>query len=69
MRTEGQEKEALRRAAEMLDDGASQREVSRTLRVSQRWVTKHFRGRGWTFRLAGEFRAMQMWGPKVEGLS
>lgn len=69
MRTEEQEKEALRRAGAMLDDGASQKEVQRTLGVSKGWTTKHFRGRGWTFVQAGEFRAMQMWGPQVEGLT
>lgn len=67
--TEEEEADLLRRATAMLDDGASQAEVIRSLEgASRRWVEKHFRGRGWTFKQAGEFRAMQMWGPQVEGL-
>lgn len=63
------EVELLRQAEAMLDDGASMREAARTLGVTRKWMSKHFRGRGWTFVQGGEFRALQMWGPQVDGLT
>jgi hypothetical protein len=50
------------RAEAMFQDGCSQNEVCKTLGVSHGWITKHFRGRGWTKRMGGEFRAMVRWG-------
>lgn len=40
--------EQLRRATEMLDDGASASEVARTIGCSQSAVINRFPGRGWT---------------------
>jgi hypothetical protein len=39
----------------MLDDGASQREIQRTLGVDRETIRAHFPGRGWTLADGGAF--------------
>lgn len=51
-------KEALDRAGELLNGGASQREVTRTTGIARDTLRKHFPGKGWTFIEGGEFRAL-----------
>lgn len=48
----------LAQAAELLRDGASQREVTRTTGIARETLRKHFPGQGWTFIEGGEFRAL-----------
>ena len=50
--------EALDRAGRLLEDGASQREVTRTTGISRVTLRKYFPGLCWTFREGGEFRAL-----------
>ena len=50
--------ERLQKAAELFADGASQREVTRTLCLSRETLRKYFPGQGWTYRQGGEFRAL-----------
>lgn len=50
--------EVIRRVEEMLDDRASYAEISRTLPVSEWWVSKHYPGRGWTPLECGRFAAL-----------
>jgi hypothetical protein len=40
--------ETLTRIEDMLDDGVSQHEISRTLGVNRETIRAHFPGRGWT---------------------
>lgn len=49
--------ERLKQAADLLADGASQREVQRTTGIARETLRKHFPGAGWTFVQGGEFRA------------
>ena len=44
-------------AGRMLRDGASVREVARTLGVHHKTVSRWFPGAGWSKREGGEFRA------------
>lgn len=39
----------------MLDDGASQREIQRTLGVDRETIRAHFPGRGWSLSEGGKF--------------
>lgn len=50
--------EALDRAKALLEDGASQREVTRTTGISRMMLRKYFPGKGWTFVEGGEFRQL-----------
>ena len=50
--------ERLNQAAELLREGASQREVARTTGLARETIRKHFPGQGWTFIEGGEFRAL-----------
>jgi DNA invertase Pin-like site-specific DNA recombinase len=50
--------ERLKRAADLLADGASQREVQRTTGLARETLRKHFPSSGWTFIQGGEFRAL-----------
>ena len=50
--------EVIAKGGEMLDDGASQLEVVRTLGMSRETLVKHFPGKGWTNKQSGEFRAL-----------
>ncbi|MDP9184099.1 MAG: helix-turn-helix domain-containing protein [Actinomycetota bacterium] len=51
-------REALARAGAMLEDGASQREVTRTTGISRMTLRKYFPGQCWTFKDGGDFRAL-----------
>lgn len=46
------------KAEQLLDDGASYREVARTLGLSQDRAPRWFPGRGWTSSQANELRAL-----------
>lgn len=48
----------LQKAAELFADGTSQTEISRTLGMSRDTLRKYFPGQGWTYKQAGEFRAL-----------
>lgn len=50
--------EVLERAAALFEDGASQREVTRTTGISRMTLRKYFPGQCWTFKEGGEFRAL-----------
>lgn len=50
--------ERLAQAAQLLTDGASQREVCRTTGLARETIRKHFPGKGWGFVEGGEFRAL-----------
>ena len=50
--------ERLQQAANLLRDGASQREVTRTTGIARETLRKHFPGYGWTFVEGGKFRAL-----------
>ena len=50
--------ERLKQAADLFEDGASQREVQRTTGMSRMTLRKYFPGTGWTFIQGGEFRAL-----------
>jgi len=51
-------REALDRAGKLLEDGASQREVTRTTGISRMTLRKYFPGLCWTFKDGGDFRAL-----------
>jgi len=61
--------ELLNQAADLFNDGASQREVCRTTGLARETIRKHFPGRGWTYRQAGEFRQMTRKNPLPKGLA
>lgn len=44
------------KARQLLDDGASYREITRTLGISKTTLRAKFPGRGWTYKESGEFR-------------
>lgn len=46
----------LDQARLMLEDGASMREVTRTIGISKTTLRAKFPGQGWTYKEAGEFR-------------
>ena len=48
----------LDRAAALFEDGASQREVTRTTGISRMTLRKYFPGQCWTYRDGGDFRAL-----------
>ncbi|MDP9185087.1 MAG: helix-turn-helix domain-containing protein [Actinomycetota bacterium] len=48
----------LDRARTLLQDGASQREVTRTTGISRMTLRKYFPGQCWTFKDGGDFRAL-----------
>ena len=48
----------LKAAEELLKDGASIKEASRSTGVDRSTLHKYFPGMGWTSRQAGEFRAL-----------
>jgi hypothetical protein len=50
--------EVLDRAGALLQDGASQREVTRTTGIARETLRKYFPGQGWTFKEGGDFRAL-----------
>lgn len=50
--------ERLAQAGQLLRDGASQREVTRTTGIARNTLRKHFPGQCWTFVQGGEFRQM-----------
>ncbi len=50
--------EHLAAAAQLLQDGASQREVQRTTGIARETLRKHFPNKGWTFIEGGQFRAL-----------
>jgi DNA-binding NarL/FixJ family response regulator len=47
------------RVEALLDDGCSIREAARTMECRKETVSRHFPGRGWTYREGGEFRRDQ----------
>lgn len=51
--------EKLERARLMLEDGASRREVTRTLGLHSSTLANHFPDSGWTSRQAGAFMMME----------
>lgn len=53
-------KKLLSEIEAMLDDGASYREVMRTLPIHYRTLRKYFPGRGWTPQQAGQFGVTMM---------
>lgn len=58
--------EEIARAEQMLADGASYREVARTIGVCWTTVRRHFPGRGWTPQQAAEYRtALRLYGQVV----
>lgn len=58
--------EEIERAEQMLADGASYREVARTIGVCWTTVRRHFPGRGWTPQQAAEYRtALRLYGQVV----
>lgn len=50
--------ERLARAKELLLDGASVKEASRTTGLDRSTIQKYFPGMGWTSKQAGDFRAL-----------
>jgi DNA invertase Pin-like site-specific DNA recombinase len=50
--------ELLNQAADLLNDGASQREVCRTTGIHRATLRKYFPGKGWTYVQGGAFRAL-----------
>ena len=42
--------ERTRKTQEMLDDGASLREIARSGAAPRSWLEKHFKGKGWNHR-------------------
>lgn len=50
--------EDLDRAKALLQDGPSQREVTRTTGIARETLRKYFPGKGWTFKEGGDFRAL-----------
>lgn len=50
--------ERLAQARALFDDGASQREVTRTTGISRMTLRKYFPSKGWTFVQGGEFRQL-----------
>jgi len=50
--------ERLQQAAELLADGASQREAQRTTGIARETLRKHFPDTGWTYVDGGKFRAL-----------
>jgi DNA invertase Pin-like site-specific DNA recombinase len=61
--------ELLNQAADLLSDGASQREVCRTTGLARETIRKHFPGKGWTYVEGGEFRALTKNTPIEKGLA
>lgn len=59
--------ELLNTAADLLNDGASQREVCRTTGMSRMTIRKYFPGKGWTYVQDGEFRALTKDSPLEKG--
>ena len=57
-RTRPNLKERLDKAARLYEDGASQREITRTTGLARETLRKHFPGQGWTFKEGGKFRAL-----------
>ena len=50
----------LKQAADLLADGASQREVQRTTGLARETIRKNFPGAGWTFTQGGEFQFLKL---------
>jgi hypothetical protein len=50
--------ERLSKAAQLFEDGASQREVTRTTGIGRGQLRKYFPGNGWTYIQGGEFRQL-----------
>lgn len=48
----------IEQAAQLFDDGASQKEVQRTTGLARETLAKYFPGRGWTYKDGGDFRAL-----------
>jgi hypothetical protein len=57
-RTRSALQELLDKAAVLYEDGASQREITRTTGLARNTLRKHFPGHGWTFIEGGRFRAL-----------
>lgn len=51
--------EELDRAAQLFEDGASQREVHRTTGIARETLRKYFPGKVWTFVEGGDLRWIQ----------
>ena len=51
-------RERLSRVKAMLDDGASNNEICKTLKMNHATITRHFPGAGWTPRQAGQAARM-----------
>lgn len=58
--------ERLAHAARLLEDGASQTEVQRTIGIHRATLRKYFPGKAWTYRQAGAFRQLTR---KMQGLT
>jgi DNA invertase Pin-like site-specific DNA recombinase len=50
--------ERLAQARTLFDDGASQREVTRTTGIGRGQLRKYFPSKGWTYVQGGEFRQL-----------
>lgn len=61
--------ELLNQAADLLNEGASQREVCRTTGLARETIRKHFPGKGWTYREGGDFRALNRYTQLTKGLT
>lgn len=61
--------ELLNQAADLLNDGASQREVCRTTGLARETIRKHFPGRGWTYIEGGQCRQATKYTPLPKGLA
>lgn len=61
--------ELLNQAADLLNDGASQREVCRTTGIHRATLRKYFPGKGWTYVEGGDFRALTRYTKLKKGLA
>lgn len=61
--------ELLNQAADLLNDGASQREVCRTTGLARETIRKYFPGRGWTYAEGGQFRQALKHTPLEKGIT
>ena len=61
--------ELLNQAADLFNDGASQREVCRTTGLARETIRKHFPGRGWTYVEGGELRQAMKNTPLEKGIA
>lgn len=52
----------------MLDDGASYKEVSRTIGTDEKWIRHRYPGRGWTAQQSAQYRHMRRAMNKLDGI-